>query len=682
MKTNLPVTQRNIDYLESDVFVTKTDPKGVITYANDAFVQISGFSRAELIGKSHNVVRHPDMPEWAFADLWKTVKSGFAWRGLVKNRAKNGDHYWVRATISPIMQNEVVVGYLSLRKKPSPAEISYTEVLYKGGVPLASKFSISRWFYNLSLQKKLQLLIQSILFVLLSLATVTLFSTFKNEMVDSVKLRAVGIANEVIDSANMLMVTGKVSEIESRQLLIKKISSSGNIIGLKLMRTKQVIDQFGTGLPEEQINSDIEKQAIANKQPYYGLEEKNGMTIFRAVTPYIVSHNFHGTDCLNCHAVEVGSVNGASNIEIDITNDFKKIYELAFALIVGQIFIQGLLFILIGWIANRFVVRPVTEVKEHLQHIVNGDMTKLVDISSRDEMGEVLSAVQSTKVLLGSILSQITSVTKNIDEQAKYLTQSMKNVEKGSIAQTEAASSMSAAVEEISVSINQVAENTKAVHNTSENSKHLASQGREIVNQVVKDMTVISQSVISTAQTIEQLGVKSNEIQNIVKTITEIADQTNLLALNAAIEAARAGEQGRGFAVVADEVRKLAEKTRLSTVEIIKMTDEIQSSTSLAVTEMQATVDKVKSGTILTEKAGNSIIEIDEGASTVLTGVEQISNTIKEQNQVTKEIASNVEKVAQMTEQNSASVNDVSATVNKLEKLSDELEKTVSQFRV
>jgi len=224
MKTNLPVTQRNIDYLESDVFVTKTDPKGVITYANDAFVQISGFSRAELIGKSHNVVRHPDMPEWAFADLWKTVKSGFAWRGLVKNRAKNGDHYWVRATISPIMQNEVVVGYLSLRKKPSPAEISYTEVLYKGGVPLASKFSISRWFYNLSLQKKLQLLIQSILFVLLSLATVTLFSTFKNEMVDSVKLRAVGIANEVIDSANMLMVTGKVSEIESRQLLIKKIS--------------------------------------------------------------------------------------------------------------------------------------------------------------------------------------------------------------------------------------------------------------------------------------------------------------------------------------------------------------------------------------------------------------------------------------------------------------------------
>jgi methyl-accepting chemotaxis protein/aerotaxis receptor len=682
MKTNLPITQLNIDYLESDVFVTKTDPKGIITYANDAFVQISGFSREELVGKSHNVVRHPDMPEWAFADLWKTVKSGFAWRGLVKNRAKNGDHYWVRATISPIIQDSVVVGYLSLRKKPSPADISSTEVLYKGGVPLSSKLSIIKWFYNLSLHKKLQLLIQSVLFVLLSLATIMLFNAFKKEMVDSVKLRADGIANEVIDSANMLMVTGKISEVESRQLLIRKISSSGNIVRLRLMRAQQVINQFGPGLPEEQIKSDIEKQVIVSKQPYYALEEQNGITIFRTVTPYIVSHDFHGTDCLKCHAVEVGSVNGASNIEIDVTSDFKNLYELALALIVGQIFLQGFLFILIRWIAKRFVVKPVTEVKEHLQEIVNGDMTKLVDISTRDEMGEVLSAVQSTKVLLGSILSQITSVTKNIDEQAKYLTQSMKNVEKGSIAQTEAASSMSAAVEEISVSINQVSDNTKAVHNTSENSKHLASQGREIVNQVVKDMTVISQSVISTAHTIEQLGVKSNEIQNIVKTITEIADQTNLLALNAAIEAARAGEQGRGFAVVADEVRKLAEKTRLSTVEIIKMTDEIQGSTSLAVSEMQATVDKVKTGTVLTEKAGNSIIEIDEGASTVLAGVEQISNTIKEQNQVTKEIASNVEKVAQMTEQNSVSVNDVSATVNKLEKLSDELEKTVSQFRV
>ena len=105
MKTNLPITRIEIDYPESAVFITRTDTRGVVTYANDSFVEISGFSREELVGENHNLVRHPDMPPWAFEDLWKTVKSGHPWRGLVKNRAKNGDHYWVRATVSPVTKD-------------------------------------------------------------------------------------------------------------------------------------------------------------------------------------------------------------------------------------------------------------------------------------------------------------------------------------------------------------------------------------------------------------------------------------------------------------------------------------------------------------------------------------------------------------------------------------------------
>lgn len=95
MKINNPISQREIDYPESNVFVTKTDTKGIINYVNDSFVEISGFSRKELLGHNHNMVRHLDMPEWAFSDLWQTVKAGYPWNGIVKNRAKNGDHYWV-----------------------------------------------------------------------------------------------------------------------------------------------------------------------------------------------------------------------------------------------------------------------------------------------------------------------------------------------------------------------------------------------------------------------------------------------------------------------------------------------------------------------------------------------------------------------------------------------------------
>ena len=131
MKNNGPATQREIDYPESSVFVSRTDPKGGMTDANASFVEVSGFAREELVGKSHNVVRHPDMPAWVFADLWATVGSGHVWRGIVKNRAKNGDHYWVRATVSPITRHGQVEGYLSFRKKPSRQEVHEAEALYR-----------------------------------------------------------------------------------------------------------------------------------------------------------------------------------------------------------------------------------------------------------------------------------------------------------------------------------------------------------------------------------------------------------------------------------------------------------------------------------------------------------------------------------------------------------------------
>ena len=120
----MPVTHREYDYADGQFIVTKTDLKGRITYANPTFVEISGFTAEELIGASHNIVRHPDMPPVAFADLWKTIKAGKPWRGLVMNRRKNGDHYWVEANVNPLWENGQMVGYVSLRTKPTRAQIT------------------------------------------------------------------------------------------------------------------------------------------------------------------------------------------------------------------------------------------------------------------------------------------------------------------------------------------------------------------------------------------------------------------------------------------------------------------------------------------------------------------------------------------------------------------------------
>jgi aerotaxis receptor len=131
LKTNLPVTQKEVSLPPGHYIVSRTDLKGVITYVNDTFVELCGFSRDELIAHSHNIVRHPDMPRQAFANLWATIKAGLPWRGLVKNRCKNGDHYWVDALIVPVRKNDETIGYMSVRTKPDRKQVIQAEELYK-----------------------------------------------------------------------------------------------------------------------------------------------------------------------------------------------------------------------------------------------------------------------------------------------------------------------------------------------------------------------------------------------------------------------------------------------------------------------------------------------------------------------------------------------------------------------
>ena len=682
MSEKLPVTQREIDYPESMVLMSHSDLTDVITYANDAFVEISGYTRDELIGENHSIVRHPDMPQWVFADLWRTVKGGHPWRGCMKNRAKNGDHYWAAATVSPIMNNGNVVGYLALRKKPEREDVAKAEALYRSGKQPITRFSISNWFGKLSLQKKLQILLQPVLLLVVGLATLYVANEVETRMIDTVQKRADAAANEVMVSANMLMLTGQISQPETRQLLIKKLASAENIVSLKLARSDSVAEQYGPGLPEGRISDDLQRQVMASKKPHYEIVRRDDKTVYRVVTPYLFTHDFQGTDCLSCHVAKDGSVSGVSDIEIDMTRDFQEQQNFVMLINIGQLLFQAVLYFFIGWVVKYFVSRRVIEIKRHLADLVNGDMTGKVDISGRDEMGEILCAVQTSKIMLGSMVDQIGSVSGNIEARAKQLASTISKVAQSSQSQSESAGSMAAAVEELTENINQVETNAGVVRQISDNSKTLANNGEKVVRNVVDDMAKINTAVLNAARIIDELGKKSEQIHGIVKLINGIAGQTNLLALNAAIEAARAGEQGRGFAVVADEVRKLAEQTSVATQDISAMTDTIISSTNAAVAEIEAAVGMVKTGSLLAEQAGAAIVEINNGALRVLNGVEDISNAIREQSQSGREIAANVEKVAQMSEENSASVREVSSAVEHLEYLAQSLEESVKHFSV
>jgi len=131
MRNNEPVTQREFDYPENATLLSVTDTQSRISYANAAFIAVSGFDPEEIIGQPHNIVRHPDMPKEAFADMWATLKGGQSWSALVKNRRKNGDHYWVRANATPVRRNGRLVGYMSVRTKPTRAEVATADALYR-----------------------------------------------------------------------------------------------------------------------------------------------------------------------------------------------------------------------------------------------------------------------------------------------------------------------------------------------------------------------------------------------------------------------------------------------------------------------------------------------------------------------------------------------------------------------
>lgn len=396
---------------DAQLLFVKTDIDGVITHANEAITKISGFALNELIGRKLLSLAAEDMPQRVLDDLQQTISSGHPWHGLIKNCNKSGKHYWVHAIVSPIMDSDRTAGYLSLWKKATVDEIAEL----RDRTDSAQRFPIRLWFNNLRLQVKLQIMIQSALLTGGILGTFGVYDQMKTTMMDNARNRAEATAMQVIDSANLLMVTGDISVPANRKLMITKIIEGQRLMSLKLLRTEQVVRQFGPGLPEEHLDDPVVKQTIENSVlqgrpvPYFNLEQYHGRPVFRAITPYIESHNFHETDCLACHQVEVGSSNGASDILIDLSSDFSALHSAISSLIAGLAILQILLFFFTGLVVKRFVSKPVEQLKNHLHEMSNGDYSRPLDISGRDEMGELTCSVQTTQLLLGAAVDQVTA---------------------------------------------------------------------------------------------------------------------------------------------------------------------------------------------------------------------------------------------------------------------------------
>ncbi len=338
---------------------------------------------------------------------------------------------------------------------------------------------------------------------------------------------------------------------------------------------------------------------------------------------------------------------------------------------------------ILGFSVLGAVMKPIEATRATVVRVAAEQNLQLrVDYRAHDEVGEMVVAFNSMMDKLQTSLNSIQARMGDVRGAVESLSTAAQQVAASSANQSSSTSAMAASIEQMTVSISTVSSSAGDAQAMARQAGDISDQGGQIIERTAAEMGAIAQTVAQASQVIQTLGNESQQISSVVQVIKEVADQTNLLALNAAIEAARAGEQGRGFAVVADEVRKLAERTAQSTGDISAMINKMQVSAGEAVSEMERVVRQVESGQTLAQDAGERIQAIRNEAGRVSEAVTEISNALKEQSQASQDIARHVESIAQMTDENNAAAEETAAGATRLDQLAQEVNHTVAQFKV
>ncbi len=522
----------------------------------------------------------------------------------------------------------------------------------------------------------------SLLVVFIVVMALVLFLQVKNEreLVDHLIADQMSqLTESSFDSLNMMMLAGAMSK---RNELLVKIKSDPNIVDARIIRGEEVTKVFGSGKAGEEIMDSFDENAMSGEKVsnFYSTQKGRFLT---TITPMLAKKEYKGTNCLTCHAVPEDTVLGAVRITYSLNSLDEHIFENVLVLAISLIlaFMGGFVFVLM--MSKRIITTPLTKLKDAIIHIEkNSLLNTQLDVDSNDEISEVSFAFNKMLNKFSHSIREVMDTSNKVCQFSEKISGYSQNTLSAAMEQQEQTGRIVESMKDMEQSVKVVKDNAEQTIKESNNANEKVISGASEAREAIKSITELQAEIKQSGEVISSLEVKSVEVSSVVDVIRGIAEQTNLLALNAAIEAARAGEQGRGFAVVADEVRSLASKTQEATQEIQQMIDALLSGTKESVQVMSSSQQSSERGVIQVENVSLSLDNIASMVKTINLLNEQMNSGTESQGKTALKINDNILSIDAKAQVTAGNVKDIQQNSIELVSLSKQLENLVNKFKI
>jgi methyl-accepting chemotaxis protein len=479
-----------------------------------------------------------------------------------------------------------------------------------------------------------------------------------------------------------MMITGTVDQ---RDVFLDQIKELVVVRDLQVLRAEAVSKAFGPGRTGESVADLTEREVLATGKAVMRVESdtQHGEHL-RVVVPSLASANYLGKNCLMCHQVPEGTPLGAVSMRVSLDRANEAVARLRNESILFALLASLPLMAFVYFFIRRVVTRPMSHLSDTLAELAQGggDLTRRLPVEGDDEIGRTASTFNR---MLGTIAELVRNVGDSawvVTRSARELAEDAARVAQGSHRQNDQSERAAVSVEELASDISRIAASTEQVRERSRESLMRSAEGKAGLQRLIGEVSHVESAVQNLAGLVDAFVQSAGSITGMTSEVREIAEQTNLLALNAAIEAARAGEQGRGFAVVADEVRKLAEKSALSAGEIDKITHEILSQSRAVQQSLTQGVSHIESSRAAASKVASVLDAANALVAEVGAGLDDIAASAASQRQSSDSVSGSIEEIARMARDNNAAIDRTVSAARELEALAARLQEAVARFRV